>query len=526
MRQTLISLVDLLVVFFATLLASALRDNLELTVASIDLMKTYLAMSVLVSVPILWAYGLPRTIWRLSTMSDYVRIAGAVATIVIATTAGTFVINRLEGVTRSLPVLQAIILLFLMIGIRVATRLNHRHRRPRIDSVPLATGPLPVDSPPFATVLIVGLNSLTELYLRAISEFGHEQVRIAGVLGRNERQTGRLVAGMPVLGQPEDVESVLHELKIHGVAVTRIVVVMPSDRLSPAASAALESIQRDDGIRVFHFTEHLGIEGETAPQVAPRSGDVPPRRVVAAFNGEAVAASLDRPYWKAKRAIDAAGAACLLIVSSPLLICGAILAAIDVGFPLLFWQQRPGLGGRPFRLYKVRTMAAAVDASGTPVPDSERLSPLGGVLRRTRLDELPQIWSIMSGEMSFIGPRPLLPIDQGNANAARLMVRPGLTGWAQVKGGRDISPADKAALDVWYILNASLWLDLRIMAETVRMVILGEQIDRAAINRAWRDLRRRGVTGPAVARVDEPDAPPTHLGPDVGLDAAPAGMSR
>lgn len=493
MRKTLISLVDILLVFAATLIASALRDNLELTVASVDAMKVYLAMSILVSVPILIAFGLPRAIWRLSTMSDYLRITGAVAAIVVAATAGTFVVNRLEGVTRSLPVLQAIVMLVLMIGVRVATRLKHEHRRPHADTVPLATGPMPVDSPPYATVLIVGLNSLTELYLRAISEFGHEQIRVAGILGRNERQIGRLVAGVPVLGQPDEIESVLHELRVHGVLVTRVVVVTPNDRLSPGAKAALESIEGSDGVRVFHFTDHLGIEGETALMARPQQPAGQTGRIGTVFRSEPVAASLDRPYWRFKRSVDAAGSALLMVVVSPLLAVGALLAALDVGFPVLFWQQRPGRDGRPFRLYKVRTMAAAVDANGVPVPDSERLSPLGDLLRRTRLDELPQIWSIMTGEMSFIGPRPLLPVDQGSAFAARLLVRPGLTGWAQVKGGRDISPADKAALDVWYILNASPWLDLRIAFETVRMVIQGERIDRAAIDRAWRELRAQGI---------------------------------
>lgn len=499
MRRTLILLTDLVLIMGSTLLALALRDNLELGLTAVQALMPFLAVTVLVSVPILWGFGLPRSIWRLSHVTDYFRVLGAIAAIVVAATAGTFIVNRLDGVSRSIPVLQGIDMVILMIGARVAARLHHQSRHPVADVVPLARiGDIPTDRPSYATVLIVGLNSLTELYLRALTEFGREQVRVAGILGRNERQTGRQVMQVPVLGQPEDLEAVIGELKVHGVTISRVVVVMPSERLSPAVNAALESVRRRDGIQVFRFTEHLGLEGEgpwsaaSAASVRPSDGGQ-----LGAFRTEPVAASLQRGYWTVKRGLDAVAASCLLLAAAPLLLVGALLAAADVGLPVMFWQQRPGLGGRPFRLYKVRTMAAAVDGDGNPIPDRDRLSPMGDVLRRTRLDELPQIWSILRGEMSFIGPRPLLPVDQGSAYAARLMVRPGLTGWAQVKGGRDISPADKAALDVWYILNASFWLDVQIAVETVRMVILGERIDRAAIDRAWRDLRAQGVAAAA-----------------------------
>jgi lipopolysaccharide/colanic/teichoic acid biosynthesis glycosyltransferase len=178
----------------------------------------------------------------------------------------------------------------------------------------------------------------------------------------------------------------------------------------------------------------------------------------------------------------------------------AILVAIDVGLPVVFWQQRPGFNGRPFKLYKFRTMAAAHKANGERMPDDQRTSDIGRFLRRTRLDELPQLFSILTGEMSFIGPRPLLPVDQSAAYAARLLVRPGLTGWAQVKGGREISAADKAALDVWYVLNASLALDLEIVAHTIKMVLFGDKVDAIAIRRAWRELQQAGMIAESVPK--------------------------
>jgi lipopolysaccharide/colanic/teichoic acid biosynthesis glycosyltransferase len=189
-------------------------------------------------------------------------------------------------------------------------------------------------------------------------------------------------------------------------------------------------------------------------------------------------------YWKVKRALDIVASSVALVLLMPLMLIVSALVALDVGRPLIFWQQRPGLGGHPFKLYKFRTMASAHDAQGWPVPEANRLSAIGGFLRRIRADELPQLYNILVGEMSFTGPRPLLPVDQPASDHPRLLVRPGLTGWAQVNGGRDISVADKAALDIWYVRNASLWLDLQIMAKTLLMLMRGERRNSGAIHRA------------------------------------------
>ena len=124
-------------------------------------------------------------------------------------------------------------------------------------------------------------------------------------------------------------------------------------------------------------------------------------------------------------------------------------------------------------------------------------------MRRTRLDELPQLLNILRGDMSFIGPRPLLLQDQPRASAARLLVRPGLTGWAQVVGGRDISPEDKAALDVWYVRNASLLLELQIAARTVPIILFGERISQALIERARRELTEPGINGAPAATLEK-----------------------
>jgi lipopolysaccharide/colanic/teichoic acid biosynthesis glycosyltransferase len=137
-------------------------------------------------------------------------------------------------------------------------------------------------------------------------------------------------------------------------------------------------------------------------------------------------------------ALDLVGAVVMLLLLAPLMLVASVLVVLDVGWPVVFWQQRPGLGGGNSAV-QIAYHGGAHDADGRRVPEHRRVSRIGYALRRLRIDELPQLLNILIGEMSFIGPRPLLPADQSTAYAARLLVRPGLTGWAQVKAGRDVS---------------------------------------------------------------------------------------
>lgn len=183
-----------------------------------------------------------------------------------------------------------------------------------------------------------------------------------------------------------------------------------------------------------------------------------------------------------KRVFDVLAAAIgLLILAVPL----ALLAwqvRRKLGSPVLFSQVRPGLHGKPFRMVKFRTMTDARDASGALLPDAQRLTPFGRFLRASSLDELPELWNVLRGEMSLVGPRPLLmeylPL-YSPKQARRHEVRPGITGWAQVNGRNAISWADKFALDVWYVDHRSLWLDVCILWMTVRKVLVRDGISAA-----------------------------------------------
>lgn len=185
-------------------------------------------------------------------------------------------------------------------------------------------------------------------------------------------------------------------------------------------------------------------------------------------------------YRFAKRALDIVGASVGLTLFSPVLLVVAICVYFDVGAPVLFLQQRPGLGGRPFRLVKFRTMKEAIGRDGSPLPDAERLTRIGRFLRAASLDELPELWNVLKGEMSLVGPRPLLMayLDRYTPEEARRHnVKPGLTGWAQVKGRNAISWPEKFALDLWYVDHRSFTLDLRILLLTIGQVIRSHGIN-------------------------------------------------
>lgn len=180
-----------------------------------------------------------------------------------------------------------------------------------------------------------------------------------------------------------------------------------------------------------------------------------------------------------KRLFDVTVSAALLLVLAVPLAVLAVLVQRKLGSPVFFRQTRPGLHGKPFELIKFRTMTDARGPDGTLLPDSERLTPFGRWLRATSLDELPELWNVLKGDMSLVGPRPLLmeylPLYTPE-QARRHEVRPGITGWAQVNGRNALSWEEKFRLDVWYVDNRSFWLDLRILWLTVRKVLAREGI--------------------------------------------------
>ncbi len=180
-----------------------------------------------------------------------------------------------------------------------------------------------------------------------------------------------------------------------------------------------------------------------------------------------------------KRFFDLVASALGLVALAPVFVVVAFLIRRKLGSPVFFRQTRPGLSGKPFEMIKFRTMLDATDKHGNPLPDDQRMTPFGSFLRATSLDELPELWNVLKGDMSLVGPRPLLmeylPL-YSKEQYRRHEARPGVTGWAQVNGRNAISWEDKFKLDVWYVDNQSFWLDLKILFLTVKKVLVRDGI--------------------------------------------------
>ena len=190
-----------------------------------------------------------------------------------------------------------------------------------------------------------------------------------------------------------------------------------------------------------------------------------------------------------KRTFDLTLTIPLAILASPVLTLLALLVRSKLGSPVLFRQQRPGLHGQSFTLNKFRTMTDARDAEGNLLPDDQRMTPFGHFLRSTSLDELPELWNVIRGDMSLVGPRPLLMRYLSRYTPEQMQrheVRPGITGWAQVNGRNALTWKEKFDLDVWYVDNLSLWLDLKIIVLTI-----------------WKILTREGISQPGQATMEE-----------------------
>lgn len=183
-----------------------------------------------------------------------------------------------------------------------------------------------------------------------------------------------------------------------------------------------------------------------------------------------------------KRILDIAGSLAALVAASPVMVLAAAAILICEGRPVFWTQARSGIGGKRFQLWKFRTMSEATDRAGRLLDDEHRLTRAGAILRAWSLDELPQLWNVLRGDMSLVGPRPLLPAyleRYSRMQRRRLEVRPGVTGWCQITGRNALDWEEKFARDVWYVEHRNLWLDLRILARTIPAVLSRKGVSQA-----------------------------------------------
>ena len=303
-------------------------------------------------------------------------------------------------------------------------------------------------------IIVIGANPLASGFIRLLEAFVPQRQTVIAMLDARSDMSGKAISGVRVLGAPHELEPVISEFVVHGIKTDRVVIAGEANVLSPAVLQEIERVCKKRQILLSFPAPDAGFYG----------GDQQPSVQDPAIQLTSYEAASS--YFRLKRCMDVVASGALVVLLSPVLVLVALMVFFDVGRPILFWQERLGWKGRSFLIYKFRTLRAPFEAADD-LPNIRKPSAIGRLLRATRIDELPQLFNVLLGDMSLIGPRPLLPEDQPTNIAVRLSVRPGISGWAQLHGGKLVTPEEKEKLDEWYVRNASLGLDLRIFLMTL-----------------------------------------------------------
>jgi lipopolysaccharide/colanic/teichoic acid biosynthesis glycosyltransferase/glycosyltransferase involved in cell wall biosynthesis len=298
---------------------------------------------------------------------------------------------------------------------------------------------------------------------------------VVGIIEDAGTPRGRYVHNVPVLGEPRELDRIVADLAVQGIHPQRLVITRPADGLPAELRTFAEHCGARHGMELHVLPEMLGVPADAAASEAAARG----------------ASSPERAYFRARRPVEVGVSALALLLLMPLMGLIALVVLLDQGRPILLRQVHPGRSMRPFTLYKFRTLRGPRDADGAPLPERARTSPVGRALRRSRLDELPQLVNVLRGEMSFIGPRPLSPRDLRERIIERIALPPGITGWAEVNGGVRLSVDERIALEAWYLRNAGLAVDLRILWRTLSLTVAGEELSRPEPDRAPADETAR-----------------------------------
>jgi lipopolysaccharide/colanic/teichoic acid biosynthesis glycosyltransferase len=389
---------------------------------------------------------------RYFSVDDIFDILKAVVVAELLTAAALFSFTRLEGIPRSTLFIHALILAAALVAARTIAHL-FEHGQKRAFRGPLKT----------KYVIVIGSDYLSSAFIKWLETNEIEPKQVMAILDEHEER-GRKISGVQVLGSPLQLLQTVEEFAVHGVKIEEVIVSGGKNQLSEPVLVELLRNCRKKELELtflpelFHSTFRQAADAKIEPAELQQAPSFPLSS-----------------YFGLKRVLDFIFALCFAVLLSPVFICVSALVALDVGIPLLFWQRRLGEAGRGFQMYKFRTMQSPFDRLGQSLPQNRRLSAIGHLLRKTGLDELPQLLNVLVGDMSLVGPRPLLPEDQPADPTIRLMVRPGITGWAQVNGGKQITSEEKDDLDEWYIRNASPLLDLRILLLTCRYIFVGNR---------------------------------------------------
>ncbi|MDH3663958.1 MAG: sugar transferase, partial [Alphaproteobacteria bacterium] len=409
--------------------------------------------------------GLFRGTWSQTADADLIVVVKGASLVSVLLIAGMVLTNTLAEIPRSVPLIHWFITVVALYGSRM---LWAKHQSAK-------------DAGNKSVAILVGCSQPALRFLSSVQVLSSSRFKIFGMLddSRDHVRIGRTIRGAPVVGHIDRADECLAHLSVHGVFPDRLLVMDSFRRNSPERFSKLEKLAERTNIEIDVINDSIWLDD---------SHDDLPKE--AAIDAKPLLSVKRYMHWR--HPVEWLIAMLLVTVLSPLFLLVAGLCLLDVGRPVFFWQMRPGRHLKPIKLIKFRTMKSGLGKDGKPLSDEKRTSAIGYLIRRSKLDELPQLLSIIRGDMSFIGPRPLLPRDQPDDAELRAIVRPGVTGWAQVNGGHPLEIEEKLALDIWYIQNASLWLDIKVAWLTVRTVLFGDRVDREAIDmaEATRELLR------------------------------------
>jgi lipopolysaccharide/colanic/teichoic acid biosynthesis glycosyltransferase len=458
----------------APVLGLWIRDPKAFFSIAPSVVSTYVVISLCFSVWFFIWFRVALSLPNHFSSQDASEIVRATLFSVTSTAAFTFTITRMDQIPRSVPAIHFLTLLSILLGLRFCYGRMAQHRELRVAA--------DISHYNEKNVIVVGAGSIASLYIGFLESIPKAGWRIAAILDDSKWLQGRSILGHTIVGGTQDAEALLDDFAQHGLRIWGVAVCEHDRDLALEYRERLEPLCRARGLRFELLVDKLGV-----------------------FDNELGALNLhihtvilpSAGYLGVRRVFEFMIATLSVLVFLPVLAFTGLLVLISVGSPIIFWQRRVGRNARTIFVYKFKTMRNAVDRKGRLLSPIERSTRVGQILRATRLDEIPQLFNVIKGDMAIIGPRPLLPIDQPADPILRLSIAPGLTGWAQVNGGKLVSTEEKNSLDEWYVQNASFRLDAEIVWRTFLTVLRGDQRNEdqlaAAITRARKDQMRRNT---------------------------------
>lgn len=468
-----LSLFDLFWLFAAPFLALAVRGpefiDARAFPQSLPPTYEYALITFISSIPFFIFFRTSEGISYLFSVRDVLSVTAATLCSVAASVYTVFSITRLDGIPRTVPVIYGLILIVGLISYRIVARSYYeRSKTPHHDLFSYKT------ANDIRRVILIGVDQFSIAAIKITEAQRPRTTQIIAAISPDNKHAGKSFGGVRILGDLSGLGALIDEYRIHGVEINEIWLSDNVAPIPPETAVFIENQCDSYGVKyrtiaeAFNLTPHISAasipDHETSPLPAYANS-----------------------YLMLKRPIDVICSIICLLALLPLYPIISLLVLLDVGTPILFWQQRTGWRAKTFLLYKFRTLRHADEGEGDAETDANRMTKIGFFLRTSRLDEIPQLLNIIVGDMSLIGPRPLLPRDEPRDNRLRLSIRPGVTGWAQVHGNNLLTPDERNALDCWYIKNAKIFVDLIIIYKTFLVVLHGTRRDENIIQSgvAW-----------------------------------------